>query len=155
MHTYYFNTEDYKNLFTKLFDENELINYISWYRESFPEEAEISIKLNDRNSPCVLFPIFSENTVIKIPLHVITRKEIYDENDWNIYPTVQPPNSNQWTQWLVQTRAGNIFIAHHNRFDKNRAWYLEPIFSIGLNITDKVIAFRKLPEPYNAEETNS
>lgn len=69
---------------------------------------------------------------------------IYDPNNWNAFPTVMPPESNN--PWLVQRKDGSILIANFSRMDGYITWFsIDNSFDCGIN---DIVAFRKLPEPY-------
>ena len=72
----------------------------------------------------------------------------YDPNSWNPYPAVLPPPPVSNNPWLAQREDGSILIANFSRMGGDIAW-----FSTDSSINyalDDIVAFRKLPEPYNA-----
>ena len=68
---------------------------------------------------------------------------VYDPNNWNGYPTVIPPESNN--PWLVQHKDGSILIANFSE-GLDPYWFSNdsPISYV----LHDIVAFRKLPEPY-------
>lgn len=73
---------------------------------------------------------------------------VYDPNNWNPYPVVLPPPPVSNNPWLVQRKDGSILIANFSRMYGNIAWLSnDNSFDCGIN---DIVAFRKLPEPYNA-----
>jgi hypothetical protein len=68
---------------------------------------------------------------------------VYDPNNWNGYPTVIPPESNN--PWLVQHKDGSILIANFSK-GLYPCWFSND--SPVSYVLHDIVAFRKLPEPY-------
>ncbi len=71
----------------------------------------------------------------------------YDPDDWNPFPQIKPP---AYCHWLVQFESGEIKVIEYVRQEFSS-------FSVGdfwnAPKLSKVIAFRKLPEPFQPKET--
>lgn len=83
---------------------------------------------------------------IKVSKSEIERVIAHDPNDWNPFPQIKPP---AYCHWLVQFESGEIKVIEYvcqefSPFSVGDFWNAPKL--------SKVIAFRKLPEPYQPEE---
>lgn len=87
------------------------------------------------------------NSSALIPKEEVESTRVYDPNDWNPFPQIKPP---AYCHWLVQFESGEVKVIEYVRQE------FSP-FSVGdfwnAPKLSKVIAFRKLPEPFQPKET--
>lgn len=95
--------------------------------------------------------ILLESEVFKLSMRVdkdyFEEVPEYNPDDWNPFPQIKPP---AYCHWLVQFESGEIKVIEYVRQEFSS-------FSVGdfwnAPKLSKVIAFRKLPEPFQPEET--
>lgn len=81
------------------------------------------------------------NSSALIPKEEVESTRVYDPNDWNPFPEVEPPECGEY---LVTFKDEDADYVQQNYFDMLGRW--ETAHS-------DVIAFRALPAPYQPEET--
>lgn len=134
-----------------IFDKYELSKYIANFRKRYPLANEIEIypaykqKIGFYLKPLV--DVFSVPTKITIPVSCLDIENVYKENDWNPYSSVQPPGDG--VAYLVQDTYGDIykafFMVNHDNISGWRRHYSDNHF------IKNIIAFRNLPEVYKNE----
>lgn len=137
-----------------IFNKDDLIKYINEYIKRYPTADHITIVPECPDSHNYLAPsvnIFSLDTKISFPRSSLKLVHVYDENGWNPYPTILPPDTEgQYSEWLVQLENGDMKIAYfYGEYGPScviKSWHLTK--RRGNDIIDKVIAFRKLPKRY-------
>lgn len=165
---YGFKDQKIQNFFCSLFDKEKIFLMVDFTKRNFPEATYITIdpvRSGRSNYITPKLPVFMKGTELRLSFTELTIEQLYDEDDWNPYPEIEPEvdEKERWSQWLVQTKEGELKVAYYYHKvtdllgnyqvnDIGNGWHFLKLRE--LEPEQNIIAFKKLPELYKENVEN-